>query len=99
MSERKIEKFEQKLPETQAAAEAPCQEGQVGENLFDRGGDVARRRQRGRARGAAVAANVLADGSKATADATQNADIDQSKQSESVWFKRVRGGRPGGRPL
>ncbi len=36
MSERKIEKFEQKSPETHAAVEEPSQEDQVGENLFDR---------------------------------------------------------------
>ena len=62
MSEDKIEKFEQKSQEAQAAGEAM--------SLVD--ANVAAPVN------AAVAANILSDDSTATANAEQNVDIDQS---------------------
>jgi hypothetical protein len=81
MSEDRIETFEQKTQEAQAAGEELSQEeleGQVGENLPDREAMSLVDANVAAPVNAAVAANVLADGSEATADATQDADIDQS---------------------
>ena len=81
MSEDRIEKFEQKSQEAEAAAQELSQEeleAQAGENLPDREAMSLVDANVAAPVNAAVAANVLADGSEATADATQDADIDQS---------------------
>ena len=81
MSEDKIEKFEQKSQEAQAAGEELSQaelEAQAGENLPDREAMSLVDANVAVPVNAAVAANVLSDGATAGADATQDADIDQS---------------------
>ena len=83
MSEDKIEKFEQKSQEAQAAGEELSQEeleAQAGENLPDREAMSLVDANVAVPVNAAVAANVLSDGATATAtaNAEQNVDIDQS---------------------
>ena len=81
MSEDKIEKFEQKSQEAQAAGEELSQEeleAQAGENLPDREAMSLVDANVAAPVNAAVAANILADDSTATANAEQNVDIDQS---------------------
>ncbi len=83
MSEDRIEKFEQKSQEAQAAAEELSQEeleGQVGENLPDREAMSLVDANVAAPVNAAVAANILSEDSTATATATQDVDIDQSNQ-------------------
>ncbi len=79
--EKKIEEFEQKAEEARRAGEELSQEeleAQAGENLPDREAMSLVDANVAVPVNAAVAANVLSDGSEATADATQDADIDQS---------------------
>jgi hypothetical protein len=81
--EKKIEEFEQKAEEAQAAGEELSQEeleGQVGESLPDREAMSLVDANVAVPVNAAVAANVLSDDATAYADATQDADIDQSNQ-------------------
>ncbi len=83
MSEDRIEKFEQKSQEAQAAGEELSQEeleGQVGESLPDREAMSLVDANVAAPVNAAVAANILSEDSTATATATQDVDIDQSNE-------------------
>ncbi len=83
MSEDKVEKFEQKTQEAQAAGEELSQEeleGQVGKSLPDREAMSLVDANVAAPVNAAVAANILSEDSTATATATQDVDIDQSNE-------------------